>query len=91
LGWNFRPNGCLNPDRHCWPTDWGILKPYGRIEYSHDFAESARTRLGYANLPGLLPYGIDVDASSTNSIRLNSASTPTFFKSVKSRTTLLLF
>ncbi len=52
------------------PTDWGMLKPRGRIEYSHDFAGSANTRLGYADLPGLLPYSIDVDASSTDSIRL---------------------
>ncbi|MEO4000559.1 IPT/TIG domain-containing protein [Mesorhizobium sp. CAU 1732] len=52
------------------PTEWGMLKPRGRIEYSHDFAGSARTRLGYADLPGLLPYSVDVEARSTDSIRL---------------------
>lgn len=42
-------------------TDWGLLKPRGRLEYSHDFEGPSRVALGYADI-GAFSYGIDFDA-----------------------------
>ncbi|MBB3464221.1 autotransporter domain-containing protein [Rhizobium sp. BK377] len=43
-------------------TDWGILTPGARAEYTHDFAGSSRMQLGYAD-SGNLPYEFEAEDS----------------------------
>ncbi|MBB3590835.1 uncharacterized protein YhjY with autotransporter beta-barrel domain [Rhizobium sp. BK529] len=43
-------------------TDWGMLTPGARAEYTHDFAGSSRMQLGYADT-GTLPYEFEAEDS----------------------------
>ncbi|WP_137934526.1 autotransporter outer membrane beta-barrel domain-containing protein [Mesorhizobium comanense] len=47
------------------PTDWGVLTPRARFEYTHDFSGSSRASLGYADI-GTMPYTLDADAFATD-------------------------
>src|SRR5690606_23187113 len=51
------------------PTDWGVLTPRGRIEYTHDFEGTSRASLGYADF-GTLPYALDIEGFSRDSVSL---------------------
>ena len=44
--------------------DWGTLTPMARLEYRRNFAWSYQQILGYADLPGTLPYSIAGAAQS---------------------------
>ncbi|MGI6854427.1 putative Ig domain-containing protein [Mesorhizobium sp. 1B3] len=50
-------------------TDWGVLTPGVRAEYTHDFAGSSRASLGYTDLGGL-PYAIEVDPEARDFMTL---------------------
>ncbi|MEO3998122.1 putative Ig domain-containing protein [Mesorhizobium sp. CAU 1732] len=51
------------------PMDWGVFKPRARLEYTHDFEESSRASLGYADI-GTLPYSIDIDQFSRDHLTI---------------------
>ncbi len=51
------------------PTDWGIITPRGRIEYTHDFEGSSRASLGYVDL-GTMPYELDFEGFSRDHVSL---------------------
>lgn len=38
------------------PTDWGVVMPKLRLEYSHDFASGSSLTLSYANITGSPSY-----------------------------------
>ncbi|WP_139309337.1 putative Ig domain-containing protein, partial [Brucella intermedia] len=50
-------------------TDWGVLKPKGRLEYTHDFAGASKATLGYTDT-GLLPFTIDASPEERDSFAI---------------------
>ncbi|TKT69198.1 autotransporter outer membrane beta-barrel domain-containing protein [Aquamicrobium sp. LC103] len=50
-------------------TDWGALKPRGRLEYTHDFEGTSRASLGYADI-GTPPYELDIEGFSRNHLAI---------------------
>lgn len=46
---------------HTIQTDWGVFKPRGRLEYTHDFEGASRAIMGYADM-GVFPYALDFDS-----------------------------
>ncbi|MGN7963461.1 putative Ig domain-containing protein [Brucella sp. 22210] len=41
--------------------DWAMLRPKGRVEYTHDFTGSSRASMGYADLSNGFPYTFNSD------------------------------
>lgn len=51
------------------PTDWGVLTPRGRLEYTHDFEGSSRASLGYADT-GTTPFALEAGGASRDHLTL---------------------
>lgn len=49
--------------------DWGLLKPRGRLEYTHHFEGSSRASLGYADI-GAFPYALDFNSFARDQVAI---------------------
>jgi len=54
------------------PTDWGIVKPGARVEYTHDFAGSSQVSLDYADMD-VLRYGYQTDSGGSDYVTLGAS------------------
>lgn len=52
------------------PVQLGVLTPYGRLEYTHDFEGSSRAKLGYADL-NTMPYALNVESYSRDHLSIS--------------------
>ena len=60
----------LRPD-YAIPTEWGVVTPRLRLEYSHDFAGGSRASIGYADIGGPLPFGPTLDTLRQDTLSLS--------------------
>ncbi|MGU3576185.1 putative Ig domain-containing protein [Brucellaceae bacterium C25G] len=51
------------------PTTWGDMKTKARVEYVHDFSGSSRSRLGYSDMGGLMPFVINGASDKKDHLR----------------------